>query len=162
LTVGVSGARGGWINRSVLNLVPAELRDRHRQTVVGLDAEAGVGPWLVRWEWIHSTFELPFSAEPVQPGPLVTQSGFIEGRYRLHPRWQVAARVDHLSFSVLRGTLNGGALTSWDAPVDRAEGIVGFRARRNLEVRGGYQYNWRDGGRVHERGYPTVMGLFWF
>ncbi|MFI5177357.1 MAG: hypothetical protein ACHQO8_02275 [Vicinamibacterales bacterium] len=161
-TVGVSGARGAWINRSVMSLVPAELRGRNAQTVAGVDVEAGVGPWLVRGEWIRSAFTLPFSAEPVQPGPLVAQSGFVESRYRLHPRWQLAARVEHLGFSDVRGTVNGGAPTSWEAPVDRVEGIVGFRALRNLEVRGGYQYNWRDGGRVHERGYPTVWGLFWF
>ncbi|HUL72901.1 MAG TPA: hypothetical protein VLT86_07355 [Vicinamibacterales bacterium] len=162
LTVGLSGARGGWINRSVLNLVPESLRGRHNQTVVGVDAEAGVGPWLVRAEWLHSSFELPFVGETVQPAPLVADSAFVEGRYRFHPRWQIAARVDHLGFSTLVGTINNGAPTTWDAPVERVEGILGFRARRNVEIRGGYQYNWRDGGRVHEQGYPTLMGLFWF
>ena len=41
--------------------------------------------------------------------------------------------------------------TTWDAPVDRAEAAIGFRVTRKLEVRGGYQYDWRSGGRVRER-----------
>ena len=74
----------------------------------------------------------------------------------------MAGRVEHLGFSQISGTLNSGLPTSWDAPVERVEGVLGFRAMKNLEVRAGYQYNWRDGGRVHERGYPTALVLFWF
>ena len=136
ITIGVSGARGRRINRSVLNQYPEDRRDENIETVVGLDAEAGVGPWLVRAEWIHTSFELPFLTTP-NPGPLTTSSGFAETRFRFHPRWQVAARVDHLGFSHVTGTVNSGLPTSWDAPVDRLEGILGFRALRNLEVRAG-------------------------
>jgi hypothetical protein len=161
ITLGVSAARGAWINRSVLNLYPENERDRNKETVVGVDAEAGVGPWLVRAEWIHASFTLPFLTTPA-PDHLSTDSGFAEARYRFHPRWQVAGRVEHLGFSQISGTLNSGLPTSWDAPVERVEGVLGFRAMKNLEVRAGYQYNWRDGGRVHERGYPTALVLFWF
>jgi hypothetical protein len=104
---------------------------------------------------------LPFIGEP-DPGSLGTSSAFAEVRYRLLTRWQIAGRVDHLGFSDIVGTVNGGLPTSWDAPVDRVEGVVGYRVLRNLEVRAGYQYNWRDGGRVHERGYPTVLASIWF
>ena len=41
----------------------------------------------------------------------------------------------------------------------RIEGVVGFRATRRLEVRAGWQHNWRDAGRVHERGFPAVQAL---
>jgi hypothetical protein len=161
ITLGVSAARGAWINRSVLDLYPEDVRDRNKETVVGVDAEAGVGPWLVRAEWIHASFTLPFLTTPA-PDHLSTDSGFAEARYRFRPRWQVAGRVEHLGFSNVTGTLNNGLPTSWDAPVERVEGVLGFRAMRNLEIRGGYQYNWRDGGRVRERGYPTALLLFWF
>jgi len=145
----------------VLNLYPEDRRDEKIQTVVGVDAEAGVGPWLLRAEWVHSSFELPFLVTPA-PDHLSTDSAFAEARYRFRPRWQVAGRVEHLGFSEVTGTLNNGQPTSWDAPVERVEGVLGFRALKNLEVRGGYQYNWRDGGRVHERGYPTAFVLYWF
>lgn len=161
ITLGVSAARGAWINRSVLNLYPQDQRDRNKETVVGVDAEAGVGPWLVRAEWIHASFTLPFLTTPA-PDHLSTDSGFAEARYRFRPRWQVAGRVEHLGFSNVTGTLNNGLPTSWDAPVERVEGVLGFRVLRNLELRAGYQYNWRDGGRVRERGYPTALLLLWF
>lgn len=161
ITLGFSAARGAWIDRSVMDLLPAHLHDMNSETVVGMDVEGGVGPWLVRGEWLHATFVLPFIGEP-DPGSLGTSSAFAEVRYRLLTRWQIAGRVDHLGFSDIVGTVNGGLPTSWDAPVDRVEGVVGYRVLRNLEVRAGYQYNWRDGGRVHERGYPTVLASIWF
>jgi hypothetical protein len=160
-TIGVSAARGAWINRSVLNLVPEHLRHRNSESLAGVDFETGVGPWLVRAEWVYAAFELPFISSP-DPGTLTTMSSFVECRYRFQPRWQVAGRVEHIGFSDIVGTLNNGAPTSWDAPVDRVEATLGFRAMRNVDIRGGYQYNWRDGGRVHERGYPTLMASFWF
>ncbi|HKW01119.1 MAG TPA: hypothetical protein VJN96_14945 [Vicinamibacterales bacterium] len=160
-TIGVSGARGAWINRSVLNLYPEAVHDRKHENVVGVDAETGVGPWLLRAEWVHATFEVPWLVTPA-PDHLSTDSAFAEARYRFLARWQVAARVEHLGFSEVTGTLNNGLPTSWDAPVERVEGVLGFRVLKNLEVRGGYQYDWRDGGRVRERGYPTAFLLYWF
>lgn len=160
-TMGFSAARGAWIDRSVLDLVPENLRNRNSESLAGIDVETGVGPWLIRAEWVYAAFELPFTSAP-DPGTLTTTSSFLECRYRFHPRWQVAGRVEHIGFSDIVGTLNGGLPTSWDAPVERVESVLGFRALRNLEIRGGYQYNWRDGGRVHQRGYPALMALFWF
>jgi hypothetical protein len=161
ITVGFSAARGAWIDRSVMDLLPERLHDMNSETVVGMDVEGGVGPWLIRGEWLHATFVLPFIGVP-DPGSLGTSSAFAEVRYRLLTRWQIAGRVDHLGFSDIVGTVNGGLPTSWDAPVNRVEGVVGYRVLRNLEVRAGYQYNWRDGGRVHQRGYPTVLASIWF
>ena len=62
----------------------------------------------------------------------------------------------------VEGTLFGGLATSWDAPVTRVETTIGFRAARTVELRGGYQYNWRDGGRVTRLGFPTLQVLYWF
>jgi len=46
--------------------------------------------------------------------------------------------------------------------VTRVEAVVGFRVTRPIEIRAGWQHNWRDGGRVHERGYPALQVLYWF
>jgi hypothetical protein len=46
--------------------------------------------------------------------------------------------------------------------VNRVEAVLGFRAHRHLELRGGWQQNWRDGGRVRERGLPVFAVLGWF
>ncbi len=161
VTLGASAARGAWINRSVMDQIPVSLRDQNSETLVGVDAEAGVGRWLARAEWVYAVFDLPFVVGP-DPGSLGTSSGFAELRYRFHPRWQIAGRVDHLGFSDIVGTLNNGAPTSWDAPVERVEATLGFRVLRNVDVRGGYQYNWRDGGRVQQRGYPNLLASIWF
>jgi hypothetical protein len=161
LTVGASAARGAWIQRSVLAGLPAAIEHDWVQTVTGADVEFGRQRLLLRGEWLRSVFHLPLAAEPSPATALAAWSGFIEGRYRLHPRWQVAARVERLSF---RRVLSAASVTPipWDAPVDRVEGVIGFRATRRLELRAGWQHNWRSAGRVHERGYPAAQILYWF
>jgi hypothetical protein len=161
LTVGASAARGAWIQRGVLALLPAAIEHDWVQTVTGADVEFGRQRLLLRGEWLRSVFHLPLAAERSPATALAAWSGFIEGRYRLHPRWQVAARVERLTFSRV---ISGASLTPipWDAPVDRIEGVIGFRVTRRLELRTGWQHNWRSAGRVHERGYPAAQILYWF
>lgn len=159
LVLGLSAARGQWINDDVLALVSGTAKPPSSQSVIGTDVELGLGRWLVRSEWIRAQFELPIVAATPSNTQLDAWAGFIEGRYRLSPRWQLGVRADRLSFSRIQGT---GAATTWDADVDRAEGIVGFRATRALELRGGWQKNWRDGGRVRAQGGPIASLLYWF
>jgi hypothetical protein len=161
-TLGLSGARGQWLADDVLALAPRGTDHPAAQSIVGLDLEAGRGRWLVRGEWLRSVFELPLALEPNPDTRLSAWSAFVEARYRLHPRWQLGVRADRLDFSSVRGTLFDGAATSWDAAVDRVEGVLGFRATRRVELRGGWQHNWRDGGRLRERGLPTLGLLYWF
>jgi hypothetical protein len=47
-------------------------------------------------------------------------------------------------------------------PVTRVEGTLGFRVNRQLDLRAGWQENWRTDGRVKRQGYPTASLLFWF
>jgi hypothetical protein len=161
LTFGVSGARAQWIARSVLDLLPVSFREASIQRVIGTDVEYGFERLLVRAEWIRSSFELPIVTEPDPLYALHSWGGFVEARYRLHPRWQVAARLERLRFNKVQGRATP-ALISWDAPVERVEGLIGFRATRRLEVRVGVQQDWRDGGRARERTYPALQVLYWF
>ena len=162
LIVGVSGARGRWINDGVLALVPESQRENSNTTLIATDAEYGYGPWLLRAEWLQSTYDMPLANQATGPLQLVSWSGFVEARRRLSARWQVAIRVDRLTFNKIQGTLEGGVPTRWDAPIDRAEGAVAFRATRHLDFRVGWQHNWRDVGRVRERGFPAFQALYWF
>ncbi len=162
LSAGVSGARGRWIDREVLGLLPDDRREPSSQSLIALDAEFGEGPWLIRAEWLRSVFGLPLAGGPQPAAALSAVSGFVEARYRFHPRWQTAVRVDRLAFGTISGTLEGGLPTDWDAEVDRVEVAVAFRASRQIELRGGWQHNWRDRGRVTERGFPAAQVLFWF
>lgn len=162
VTAGLSGARGQWLDSDVLRLVTVSHTPPSTQSVVGVDAEVGIGRWLIRSEWMHSTFDTPIVAATPADARLGAWAGFAEGRYRFSPRWQVAGRVDRLAFGRVRGATPGAVATPWDADVDRIEGVLGFRASRRLEVRGGWQQNWRDGGRVRRRGVPMGSLLYWF
>ena len=157
LIVGVSAARATWIENDVLTLLPDTQRDDAEQALIGADLELGLGHWLVRGEILRSTFQIPTLPSA---SPLSTWSGFFEGRYRWHPRWQVAARAERMGFGKIVGS--SAVPTPWDAPVTRLEGVVGFRVTRTIDARAGWQHNWRDAGRVHERGSPVVQVLYWF
>ncbi len=158
VTVAGSVARGHWVDRALLSTFPESMQ-RSAQSVVGVDGEYGRGRLLIRAEWLRSSFEVPLLGSAA---PLTASTEFVEGRYRFHPRWQVSARVERLGFSEIQGTINGGLPTPWDAPVERIEYVLGYRAARNLEVRAGCQQNWRDGGRVRQQAYPALQVLYWF
>lgn len=151
LSAGLSLARGAWLADEV---VPSGTQRSYRQQAIGIDAEYSRDNWLVRGEAILSEWRLPAI------GPALTaRTGFLEGRVRVHPRAFVAARVDRLDFSKL--TIGPTALT-WDAPVSRVELGGGWYFHRNLVAKAEWQYNWRDGGRVRERGFVSAQILFWF
>jgi hypothetical protein len=160
LTLGASGARGQWVERSALDLVPEIHRRRSTQALAGVDAELGLGSWLLRGEILRVTFDVPVA--PPFDGRLPLWSSYGEARYRFHPRWQVAARAGRLDFGRVLPTPATGSLTPWDASVSRLEGTIGFRAHRQVDIRAGWQHNWRDGGRVRERGFPALQVLVWF
>ena len=156
LTLGVSGSRGSWVGRNVTSLLTAAQQERSTsQTLAGIDAEFARGHWILRGEWWHSRFAVPTLTQT-----LSATGGFAEARYRFLPRWQVAARADRLTFSKLTGVTI--APMPWDAAVWRTEAVLGYRVSRRVDLRAGYQYNWRDGGRVRERGFPTLQALVWF
>jgi len=155
LTVGVSAAQGAWIGRSVGTLLTGPRLQGTSQRLLGVDAGVALGHWIVRGELWRARFEVPTLASS-----LVATAAFIEGRYRLHPRWQVAARADRLTFSSLTGS--DGVATPWEAPVWRLEGVVGYRVSRRLDLRAGWQHNWREAGRVRERGSPVAQAILWF
>src|SRR5262245_42336121 len=79
LIVGVSAARGDWIEQGVLNLLPTSQRDKTSQSVVGTDIEYGRSKILVRAEWLHSVFEMASLPTAPLAEPLGATSGFVEG-----------------------------------------------------------------------------------
>ncbi|MEO8070118.1 MAG: hypothetical protein ABI652_01855 [Acidobacteriota bacterium] len=167
LTAGLSVARGEWLTDGVLALTPLGRTAPAAQTLIGADAEVGLGQWLVRAEWMTSTFDLPIVDADPPTLRLGAHSGFLEGRYRLRPRWELGLRLDMLTFSAvtspsLAPDARGARSAPWDAPVQRAEAALGFRVTRHMEVRGGWQQNWRQGGRVRVRGVPALSATYWF
>jgi hypothetical protein len=161
MTVGVSMARAQWLESQVLLLSPGGRDAPSSQTLVGLDAEAGWGPWLARAEWVHARFDLPTSSVETLPSSVWAHAGFVEARYRGWPRWQIGLRAERITFEAI-STPAVAAGTPWDAPVARLEGVLGYRATRRLEIRAGWQHNWRDGGRIRRWGTPLAGVFYWF
>jgi hypothetical protein len=124
------------------------------QTAIGADAEYSRDYYLIRFEAVRSTWTLPTIHEP-----LVATGGWIEGRYKIHPRLYAAARFDHLGFSTIAGTTR---TIAWDAPVTRVEVGGGYLLQRNLQVKASFQRNTREGGRVTHLKIGSVQVVFWF
>lgn len=164
LTLGVSGARGAFVDRAIVNKYEAALGPHdYTQDAVGIDGEYSRGYWLVRGEAIVSRWTLPKINMPFIDRPLDAYTGYVEGRYRFTPRLFAAARVGSLTFSrVIGQRLFDGQPTQWDAAVTRVEFGGGINLQRNLTARGVVQYNWRDGGRVSERTYVSAQLSYWF
>jgi hypothetical protein len=161
VSVGVSAARSQWLEASVLALTTPDLDRASTQSVLATDVEVGHGRWLVRAEWLRASFELPLVSEAAGVR-LVSWSAFVETRFRPHPRWQLGTRIEQLSFNDVLGTGPGAIAGPWEAPVTRIEGVLAYRVTRTLEVRGGWQHNWRAGGRVREQGVPAFAVYYWF
>jgi hypothetical protein len=164
LILGVSGARGAFLDRAIVDAYEPVLGPRdYTQDSFGVDGEYSRGYWIVRGEAIHSSWTLPTINAPFIEHPVAANTGYLETRYRISPRWYVAARGDRLSFTTITGQrLFDGQPTPWEAPVTRVEAGGGFNLQRNLIVKAIVQRDWRDGGRVHERTYVSGQISYWF
>jgi hypothetical protein len=162
LTVGTSAARGAFAaDRAVAAATGGMHGDADfTQTAWGGDVEFSRGYYLVRAETIVSAWRIPFALQPGLRDPLRAYSTSVEGRYKLQPGLYAAARFDHLGFSDVTGTTGG---QSWDAPVTRLELGGGYSIQRNLVLKGSYQHNGRDGGRlVTSANQVALQVVFWF
>ncbi|MEO8075938.1 MAG: hypothetical protein ABI818_06375 [Acidobacteriota bacterium] len=155
--VGVSAARGAWLSRTVTPSSGAAPTQR----ALGADVEYSRDHWIVRAEAIWSRWSFPTALGPSNTDSVGAIASWAEGRYRVTPRIFVAGRVDRLGFSTLQGTAAGGP-RSWDAPVRRIEGAVGYYLERHVVLRGTVQRNWRDGGRVTDHTYVSAQLTYWF
>ena len=160
IELGVSASRGAWLNRAIdQERVAAESSDRSRQVAFGADAEYSAGPVLVRGEVIRSTWRMPAVPTLALAEPLAAMSTLVEGRYRFAPGVYVAARGDWLRFSDVTGDRG---INTWDADVMRTEVGVGYSITRNIQLKGSWQHNVRDGGRVRKDALFAGQVLYWF
>jgi len=160
LQLGASGSRAAWLNRSLEDAVDdaAEVSDA-RQVAVGGDAEFSAGRFLVRGEMIRSTWHMPRGHAPVIDGNLVATSSLVEGRYKLAPGLYLAVRGDRIDFSQIRGSR---LRNTWDADTWRIEAGGGYSLARNITLKGAWQRNRRDGGRVRHDDLLTAQVVYWF
>lgn len=145
LVVGVSAARGAYLARAA-----GAARGHDHQRALGLDLEYSRGHVLLRAEALHSAWDVP----TVRASPLHAWAVSVEARLRLAPALDAAARVERLGFDVIEGATSRA---TWDAPVRRVESSLGFTLRRGVQLKAGYQHNWRDGGYVRSEGFALVQ-----
>ena len=110
-----------------------------------------------------SRWAIPQVQRPLLTDRLGSWGTFVEARYKIRPGLYTAARVDHLGFSRIAGTLFEGRPTTWDAPVSRVEVGAGYSVRRHLLLKVAVQRNWRTGVAFGAR--ESVAGaqvLLWF
>ena len=158
LTVGVSAAHGGFLGRDVLAARPDVRDTSSHQQAFGLDAEASWGRWLIRGEFVANQWTVPPIDAPVITQPLAARAGYIEARFRVRPRFYVAARGDRIWFSSI---LTSSGDMTWDADVSRLELGVGYTIRRGLLVKSSVLSHWRDGGLIRRSTLAGVQLLFW-
>jgi hypothetical protein len=161
LVIGTSLSRGPFVNETAAQIAAGSGQDHQfTQTAWGGDAEFSRGYYLLRFETIVSDWRLPIVQAPPLDLPLRSVSTSIEGRYKVAPGFYVAARVDHLGFSDLVGTL---VTEPWDAPVTRVEAGGGYSLQRNLLLKVTYQHDHRDGGLLAPTANLVAAQLvFWF
>jgi hypothetical protein len=157
LVLGGSFAQGEYLDDALQPLLPQP--GPYRQRAFGFDAEYAWDRVVLRGEAILGDWRLPAIGTPPIDAPLDVFAVFVEGRYRVAPGLHVAARVDRLDFGRITGS---AGRESWDARVTRIEAGMGFSVRRHVQLKAAYQYNWRDGGFVHEQGLLAGQVLVWF
>ena len=158
-TVGVSAARGAFVADNVRQARPDAPPGHDTQRAFGVDAETSWGRWLIRGEYVANAWRLPPLDAPRIVDPLASRAGYVEARFRLHPRLYAAVRGDVMRFTTIEGS--SGAET-WEADVSRVEYGVGFTILRGLLLKTSVLSNWRDGGRVRTDHLGAVQLLFWF
>jgi hypothetical protein len=157
LVLGLSGSRGVFLDKSITDEYGPS--SAGVQSAVGFDAEFSGGHWLVRAEGVVSRWTLPVIAAPYIASPLGAFGLSVEGRYRLRPGLDAAARFDHLGFSEISGT--SGTLP-WDAPVRRLEVGLAYSPVRRLTTKVSWQENWRDTSFTPREGLLAAQVIAWF
>jgi hypothetical protein len=160
LALGVSASRGAWLNSNIDDAITGpDAGDRSRQTAFGGDAEFSAGPLLIRGEAIRATWTMPPIATLHLTEPLLATWMLVEGRYKIAPGLYVAMRGDRMDFSRITGERGPD---TWEARTWRFETGLGYSLTRNIQVKGSWQRNDRDGGRVRRDSLVALQVLYWF
>jgi len=159
LTLGVSAARGDFLAREVTDVLPPGAGTEFEQEALGIDVEYARGYWILRGEAVWSRWNLPPLDETRIETPQDVLGTYLEARYKLRPGLYLAARLGHLAFNDLSSR---EWTQTWDANVTRVEVGAGYAIRRQLLLKGAWQYNWRSGGRVREEGLLAAQVVLWF
>lgn len=160
IAVGASAARGAYLSKSLESaLGDSRNVEDGVQEAFGVDAEYAIGRFLARSEVLWSSWTLPVGLTSADNERLDATSVLVEGRYRILPGLQLAARVERLGFAELP---TAAGPIEWDAPVRRIEAGIGYSIIRNVTLKASWQRNLRDGGRVRRDSLWAGQIVYWF
>lgn len=160
LVVGGSASRGGFLSDRVGAWLQEPAASRtHYQQAYGADIEYSRDYWLIRTELVTSRWDMPAVSLPAVPGRIGATSWLIEGRYTVAPGAYVAARLESLRFTGVRGTYTHA---SWDADVWRTEVGIGYALTRHVRLKVALQHGRRDGGYVRRQTLGAAQAAVWF
>jgi hypothetical protein len=159
VAVGASMARGAYVSDVVEETAPAVDADDGMQQAIGVDAEYSTGHLLTRAEMIFGRWRLPVALADTGERDLGTRASLIELRYRVYPGVQIAGRVERLDFSDIRADT---APVPWEAAVRRVELGASYSIIRNVIIKGSWQRNRREGGRVRQDTLMAGQIVYWF
>jgi len=160
LAIGSSFARGAFLNGKLKDVLPeGRSVDEGVQQAFGLDAEFSLARFLARSEVIRSSWTLPTAAVSENDLRLQSTSVLAEARYRFYPGMYVAARGERLGFNRIRVSFG---VEPWEAPVTRLELGGGYSIIRNVTIKGSWQRDWRDAGRVRRDSLGALQVVYWF
>jgi hypothetical protein len=129
------------------------------QQAYGVDAEYSQGRFLARSEVLWSTWTLPVALTSTEDETLGAASVLVEGRYRILPGIQLAARAERLGFENVQSP--AGRLP-WEASVRRFEIGAGYSVIRNVTLKASWQRNLRRGGRILHDTLWAGQIVYWF
>src|SRR5262249_53903904 len=104
LVLGASAADGEFLKKELSEAFdPLFPGKSYRQRSYGFDAEYSRAYWIVRGESINTRWNIPALGQPLIQNPLRASAAYVEGKYRLTPRYFVAGRLDRMTFSNIIG-----------------------------------------------------------
>ena len=127
--VGVSAYRGPYLDRQSPYYFPGEAEPKDLPgSAYGVDVQWGRGPWNAYGEL--QKFHFVYHAIPT----FNENTGYVEVRRTLNPRWYVATRIGYMRSNA-------------EPAVNAIEGAVGFRPNRFQLLKAGYQVEYTPGTR---------------
>lgn len=161
LAFGASASRGAYLSRSLAGETGAGVAiAAFRQTAAALDAQVAAGRWVLRGEVIRSRWTLPSPRDPALADGVRATAGWLEGRVRVLPGFDLAARAERLGFS---DVTTGAGPQPWESPVSRLEAGVVATPVRHLRVKLAVQRNRRPlGGRIRHDTLLAAQAGVWF
>ncbi len=129
---GVSAADGTWMPEFVSYGLPTgrDVRDYHESTLMA-DLELARGLFEARGEYAFRRWQTAYT------GDLRVRAGYAEARWTHSSGAWLALRGEAMRFSDVATTT--AALRPWDDPVDRWEGVVGYRVTHEVRAKAGVQ-----------------------